>query len=89
MKLWARSALSRMPNNASRERSEGIDGISLGTRPYKRFQTSMIGDIDGYWEQVVQISRDPDVLEQTDWCVWLKLDQDVDVAGGLRFAASD
>ena len=68
-------------------RSEGIDRVTFSVRANKRLQIGAVRNIDTGGKQVFETLLDAHVLEQPDICLWLYLDQDVDVAIGAIIAA--
>ena len=60
-----------------------MDGIVRDTRPDERLQAAAVRDIDADREQVREVLRNPDVFEKPDGRLWVKLDQNIDIATAL------
>ena len=66
---------------------EGIYGVALGTGPYVWLETAPVRYVHPGREEIGQVVRDPDIIEQVYRRVRLQFEQNVDVVGRRGTAA--
>src|SRR3954453_11644688 len=90
---WTKScaavAFSSMSRSARRPRSESIDGVAFRFRAHVRFEALPVGHVDGHGKEPFDELDHADVVIDVQVCVWVELNQNIDVAARTRLATSD